>query len=162
MNNERALIIAAIVLTLAMVGKAGQMTYAHFKQRGIRNNNPGNIRRSNDAWQGLAPVQNDAAFFQFESPEWGIRALTRVLKNYQARHGLNTIRGIINRWAPPTENDTAAYIRNMENWTGLDADTPLDLSQPFVLGALVPAIIRMENGIQPYPDALIAKGISLA
>lgn len=162
MNNERALIIAAIVLTLALVGKTATMTYTHFAQRGIRNNNPGNIRRSADAWQGLAPVQDDAAFFKFDAPEWGIRALVRVLRNYQARHGINTLRGIINRWAPPSENDTAAYIRNMENWTGLDADQPLDLSQPFILGAIVPAIIRMENGIQPYPDALIAKGISLA
>lgn len=162
MTNERALIIAAIVLTLALVGKTATMTYTHFRQRGIRNNNPGNIRRSNDAWQGLAPVQTDPEFFVFDSPEMGLRALTRVLKNYQARHGLNTIRQIINRWAPPTENDTGAYVRNMEQWTGFDADQPLDLNQAYVLGALVPAIIRMENGIQPYPDALIAKGISLA
>lgn len=162
MTNDRALVIAAIALTLALVGSVSTMTYTHFQQRGIRNNNPGNIRRSSDAWQGLAPVQDDPAFFKFESPEYGIRAMVRVLKNYQARHGLNTIRQIIARWAPSSENDTAAYIRNMEQWTGLGADLPLDLNQPFVLGALVPAIIRMENGIQPYPDALIAKGISLA
>ena len=162
MNNERALIIAAIVATLLLVGQTASMTYTHFRQRGIRNNNPGNIRLSNDNWQGLAVQQTDPAFFVFTAPEFGIRALTRVLKNYQARHGLNTLRGIINRWAPPNENDTGAYIRNMEQWTGLDADQPLDLNQPYVLGALVPAIIRMENGLQPYPDALIAKGISLA
>jgi len=161
-NNERALIIAAIALTLALVGKTATMTYTHFAQRGIRNNNPGNIRRSTDKWQGLAPAQDDPAFFKFEAPVMGIRALVRILKNYQTKHGLNTIEQIINRWAPPVENDTAAYVRNVERWTGLAANQPLDLTQPFILGALVPAIIRMENGIQPYPDALIAQGISLA
>jgi len=78
--------------------------------RGIRNHNPGNIRRSADPWQGLAKDQNDDAFFQFAEPKWGIRALARVLISYQDRHGLRTVRGIVSRWAPPVENKTSSYI----------------------------------------------------
>lgn len=138
------------------------MAYERYTQRGIRNNNPGNIEKSRDAWQGLAPAQTDSRFFQFTAPEWGIRALTRVLKNYQTRHGINTLRGVVNRWAPVTENPTEQYIRNLEAWTGFSADQALNLQDAATLAKLVPAIIRMENGVQPYPAALIAKGISLA
>ena len=57
--------------------------------RGIRNCNPGNIRRNNTKWQGLREVQTDHSFFQFESMEWGYRAMLRTLQNYQRIHGLN-------------------------------------------------------------------------
>ena len=79
--------------------------------RGIRNHNPGNLRRSADPWQGLAAEQSDAEFFQFASAKWGIRALARTLIAYQDRVGLKTIKQMIGRWAPPNENDTGAYVR---------------------------------------------------
>jgi hypothetical protein len=78
--------------------------------RGIRNHNPGNLRRSSDPWQGLAPEQTDREFFQFTSPKWGIRALARTLIVYQDRGGLKTIDQMISRWAPPNENNTGAYV----------------------------------------------------
>ena len=70
--------------------------------RGIRNRNPGNIRKSGDRWKGLAPLQSDPAFFIFETPLWGIRAMATILRNYQRRHGLKSLVQIIGRWAPPT------------------------------------------------------------
>ena len=69
--------------------------------RGIRNHNPGNLRKSNDPWQGLAPDQTDPDFLQFESSKWGIRALARTLIAYQDKIGLRSIKSIIYRWAPP-------------------------------------------------------------
>ena len=78
--------------------------------RGIRNHNPLNIRRNGkDQWKGLAEAQNDAAFCQFKSLEYGWRAAFILLtRTYYHKYRLYTIRGIINRWAPPNENKTDA------------------------------------------------------
>lgn len=130
--------------------------------RGIRNNNPGNIRRSADPWQGLAKDQNDDAFFQFAEPKWGIRALARVLISYQDKHGLRTVRAIISRWAPPVENKTSSYIDHVAHRLGVGADDPLDIHDYRVLRGLVEAIIAHENGQQPYTDAQIDAGLVLA
>ena len=130
--------------------------------RGIRNNNPGNIRRSADPWQGLARDQNDDAFFQFSEAKWGIRALARVLISYQDRHGLRTVRGIVSRWAPPVENKTSSYIDHVARRLGVGADDPLDVHDYRVLRGLVEAIIAHENGQQPYTGAQIDAGLVLA
>jgi len=89
--------------------------------RGIRNNNPGNIRRSDDQWRGLAADQTDADFFRFAEPRFGIRAMARILQVYQEHHGLRTIREIINRWAPSVENPTGDYVTAVAIWAGFDA-----------------------------------------
>lgn len=130
--------------------------------RGIRNNNPGNIRRSSDPWQGLATSQTDAAFFQFKSAVWGIRALARVLISYQDQHGLNTINDIIFRWAPPTENNTNAYVKAVAKETGFEPGAKLNLHTFEHLAPLVQAIIYHENGDQPYSNSEITKGLVLA
>jgi len=130
--------------------------------RGIRNNNPGNIRRSADPWQGLAKDQNDDAFFQFSEAKWGIRALARVLISYQDKHGLRTVRAIISRWAPPVENKTSSYIDHVARRLGVGADDPLDVHDYRVLRGLVEAIVAHENGLQPYTDAQIDAGLVLA
>lgn len=129
--------------------------------RGIRNNNPGNIRKSADAWQGLADVQPDSAFFTFKDPVYGIRALAKILRNYRDRYGLTTITGIISRWAPPNENNTQAYAQAVASAVGVSPSEPLafDAGQ---LRALVAAIIHHENGQQPYDMELIDDGISRA
>lgn len=130
--------------------------------RGIRNNNPGNIRHSADRWQGAAQVQRDTEFVQFSAPEWGIRALARVLIAYQDKYSKRTIAQIIARWAPSTENDTAAYVAAVERDTGFDRDERLDMHARAYLGPLVRAIIRHECGSQPYDDATISKALTLA
>ena len=79
--------------------------------RGIRNNNPGNLRRSRDNWQGLRREQTDPQFFQFTEMKWGYRALIRTLQNYRRVHGLRTLAEMIARWAPENENHTAAYVK---------------------------------------------------
>ena len=110
--------------------------------RGIRLNNPGNIRRSDDPWQGLAREQRDREFFTFEGEVYGIRALARMLITYQDRHRLRTIARIIHRWAPPSENDTASYTAAVERYTGVPADETLDLHRHEDLRPLVEAIIH--------------------
>lgn len=130
--------------------------------RGIRNNNPGNLRRTSDPWQGLSTPQTDREFFAFKTATYGIRALARTLIAYQDEHKLRTIRQIISRWAPANENNTSAYIVAVEKTSGFDADRPLDLHKFEHLSAITRAIIRHENGQQPYTEAEIAKALVLA
>lgn len=130
--------------------------------RGIRNNNPGNIRRNGDPWQGLAERQGDVEFFTFKTPIYGIRALARTLITYQDKHDLRSIRQIISRWAPPVENNTNAYVRAVVAQTGFDADQTLDMHRFDHLLPLTKAIIQHENGQQPYSDTQLTKGLVLA
>ncbi|MDH0055733.1 structural protein [Pantoea ananatis] len=130
--------------------------------RGIRNNNPGNIRWG-DEWKGLVPEgqRTDESFCQFKAPEFGIRAMIIILRNYQSKYGLKTITGIIKRWAPPNENDTQAYIRSVAQATGTDADKPIDLTDSRKLFPLLQAIIKHENGTQPYEYDVFIRALDL-
>ena len=127
--------------------------------RGIRLNNAGNIRHGTSTWVGMSPVQPDADFVQFDAPEWGIRALAKILLHYKS-DGINTIEGVINRYAPPSENDTGSYVDHVCNLCGVHAGQVVDIAE--YLPKLIPAIIAHENGCQPYEPETIEKGISLA
>ena len=131
------------------------------KPRGIRNNNPGNIRKSVAVWLGEVDGQDDA-FETFDTPEHGIRALAKILLNYQRKRKLRTISQIISRWAPPSENDTTAYEQTVADGVGVGINDVLDLENSIVLDSLVKAIIQHENGQQPYSDSMIGIGVSLA
>lgn len=133
--------------------------------RGIRNNNPGNIRKSGEAWQGLMDTQTDASFFQFKSMPYGVRAMVKILRNYSTKYGLDTARGIINRWAPPTENNTDAYVSAVSNAMGAGPDNYLNLDDANTVFNLVRAIIKHENGAAPallVTDSAVWQGIQLA
>jgi hypothetical protein len=129
--------------------------------RGERNNNPGNIRLSSVKWQGEISGQ-DTAFATFATPEDGIRALAKLLRNYQTKNGLNTVRGIINRYAPPVENNTSAYVAAVAAAVGVAPDDQIDTGNPTTLNALVNAIIRHENGRNVYAASTVAAGVALA
>lgn len=143
---------------LLLLGGGGYAVYQ--MTRGLRNNNPGNIRLDGTRWLGMSPNQTDGTFVQFVSPEYGIRALARVLETYYTAHGLNTVAGIISRWAPPQENDTAAYIADVANHLGVDPNAPIDVSA--YLPSLVAAITQHENGTQPYSVNTIEQGVTMA
>lgn len=130
--------------------------------RGIRNNNPGNIRHGAN-WHGLNPDGRkiDPAFCVFTDSIYGIRALAKVLVNYKKIYGLNTVRQIISRYAPPNENQTTAYIQSVAKQLGVYPDTIIDIKERGVLTVFIKAVIRMENGIQPYSDEIIQRGIDL-
>ncbi|MFV1873479.1 MAG: structural protein [Oleiphilus sp.] len=128
--------------------------------RGIRNNNPGNLENNGINWVGLSSSQADSRFYQFTEPKYGIRALARVLKTYESKYGLNTVEGIINRWAPDFENNTDAYIQHVSSVLGVKRSQPFDVSKNLV--QLVEAIIIHENGSNPYSMDKIVEGVMLA
>jgi hypothetical protein len=154
---KKLIIITSLFLLLGYLQRGNIMKLI---SRGVRNNNPGNIRISGDKWNGLSTVQTDKSFFQFVSPEYGIRALVKILLTYRNTYGLTTISEIINRWAPSSENDTQAYIARVSNHVKIDPYLTLDFNKDLFL--LVEAIIKHENGVQPYSADIIRKGISLA
>lgn len=131
--------------------------------RGIRNNNPGNIDRDGTAWEGLALDQSsDPRFCVFVDAWHGIRALTKILLSYQEADKLTTIRQMINRWAPPVENDTSAYVNFVAGRMGLAPDTRFDINDPHLCAMMVSAIIAQENANYVYPAATINEGLALA
>jgi len=130
--------------------------------RGLRNKNPFNLRKSKDKWQGLASIQSDKEFFQFLTDAYGIRAGMVTLTTYQDRYGLNTVEGIINRFAPPVENNTKRYIAAVSQSMGVQEYDKLDLHDPDTMFKLAKAIIKHENGAQPYSDAVLKEALVLA
>jgi hypothetical protein len=128
--------------------------------RGIRNNNPGNVRRTPGIpWKGMSEVQNDTDFLTFDSPEYGIRAIVRILRSYE-RLGLRTIYDIINRWAPPNENNSEAYVLDVCAHCGIKPDDKVSIEN--IMPQLVRAIIQHENGTCPYTEIQIQTGIGIA
>lgn len=152
------------------------MTSNARQPRGIRNHNPGNLERNGTRWQGMARDQSaDSRFIVFSHPAWGVRAIARTLITYQdsrrARDGsrIDSVREIIERWAPAHENDTSAYANQVAKALGIGPDDQtVDVYDYATMRALVRAIIRHENGRGPlrhggwYSDQLIAEGLALA
>lgn len=118
--------------------------------RGIRNNNPLNIRKGNN-WQGEVANPTDKEFEQFVSMQMGIRAGFKILKNYMTGYGgrtkaLTNIHDIIHRWAPPSENNCKAYIDSVCRFSGLHEYERLQFSDRNKMLALVDGMIRVECG----------------
>lgn len=130
--------------------------------RGIRNNNPGNLVKDSTPWQGLAVDQCDPKFWQFKDAPSGIRALARNLIVAQDEHNRNTVREIIEPYAPSIENNTEAYVSFIANFMEVRPDDPIDTHNYGDLAALVRGIITHENGSNPYTDAQIDKALLLA
>lgn len=150
---KKWLVIAAVLLIAS-----GGGWFMYNQTRGLRNNNPGNIRRG-EQWQGMALYQQDDEFVTFDDPVYGIRALNRVLKSYAERHNLHTVREIINRWAPPNENDTGSYVQSVASRLGVNPDQWINVAA--YAPQLTEAIIKHENGLQPYDSQTIAEGVRL-
>lgn len=114
--------------------------------RGLRNNNPGNIRINSDRFVGEVRPGTDAAFKQFRTLAYGYRAMFVILLNYRKLYGLRTIRQMITRWAPPGENHTATYIDIVSALSGIDADEPIHIDNRQQMTAIVAAMSKVENG----------------
>jgi hypothetical protein len=122
--------------------------------RGIRNNNPGNLNYVGQAGATKEGGPN-GRFAVFQSAEAGLRALADQLRRYGTR-GINSVRAIISKFAPASENNTQAYIGSVSKGLGIGADSALDLNDPRVLQSLMGAIIKVENGKNPYSAEQIA------
>ena len=130
--------------------------------RGIRNNNPGNIEfKEKVNWQGTSDKKHDGRFIVFETPEYGLRAMARTLRTYQRKHKLDTVRKIVGRWAPPSENDTNSYVESVARNTGVNPDQRLNLENDQELLPLMRAMIKHENGRNPYSNRQILQGIEM-
>lgn len=124
--------------------------FSIFLPRGIRNNNPGNIRLSKTLWQGQKPLpQTDADFVEFVSPLHGLRALMKLLLTYRLKYHLDTVESVINRFAPPHENATDSYIYTVAKALGIRRTDKIDITAAPVLIALARAIVLHENGRPP-------------
>lgn len=117
--------------------------------RGIRNNNPGNLNYVGQAGAHKEPGPH-GRFAVFATPEAGLMALRGQLLRYNQRDGLDTVKEIISKWAPPTENDTASYIEGVSHALGVTLDQKLGPFTPHLVAGLMRAIILMENGKNPY------------
>ena len=114
--------------------------------RGIKNCNPGNIRRSRVRYRGEVHPSQDPDFKQFISMAWGYRVMFVLLDTYRKRYGLTTLRDMISRYAPPQENHTARYIDAVCDFTGLQADEELNTRDRATMIPIIMAMSRIENG----------------
>lgn len=139
-------------LLFTMAALVAIVTGAHYMQpRGLRNNNPFNIREShNDGthWQGEHEFDLDQEFEEFADSKDGIRAGGRIFKTYREKYGIATIRTILQRFAPPSENNTESYIKSVVAKSGIDADS--ELLDIYDYTKVAQAMIYHENGQNPF------------
>jgi hypothetical protein len=145
---------------------------------GILYNNPCNVKRY-EAWQGEIDRQNAPSWMQayrrpdmllFKSPVWGIRCAAHLLQVYQARHGLNSVEAIINRWAPSsgkgadnTLAQTGNYVRHVSAKLGVSAKETIAVRDYETMYRIVVAMIEVENGgLVPYSAAQINDGLLIS
>lgn len=113
--------------------------------RGVRNNNPLNIRKSNNNW--LGKVQGtDSSFESFDTMEHGIRAAFIIVRTYIQKQNCTNVNNLICRWAPATENDTLAYIKSVLDISLTSANEPLRFERRLQMCTILWAMHIVENG----------------
>lgn len=116
------------------------------RPRGLRNCNPGNIRKNEIVYQGEVVPSRDNDFKQFTTMAYGYRAVFVVLYTYQKRYGINTIASMISRYAPACENHTKAYIEAVSDYSGVPATSHITTTNGDIMIPIVAAMSRVENG----------------
>lgn len=120
--------------------------------------NPLNVKVFGNKWNGLIG-QDERGHGIFSRPEEGIRAGVKVLQSYSNKYGINTIEGIISRFAAADPATLRAYVDNVSHASGYAPDEQLDVKNPDVLRKIIPPMIRQEIGDVPYSDETINAGI---
>lgn len=128
--------------------------------RGIRNNNPLNIRIGN-TWLGERPDPQDKAFEEFVTIEYGYRAAFCILRRYIKRYRKNTISDIVSTWAPASENNTQRYIDVVSKLMKLAPDVPIEYEDEETMVRLVMAMQIQECG-RPADIEKVKKGYHMA
>jgi hypothetical protein len=142
----------------ATAGDAAPAATGSGAPRSVRNNNPGNIEDGAFA-KGLPGYQgSDGRFAIFATPEAGRAAQVHLLQSYGNR-GINTVAGIVNRWAPPSDgNDTKAYATRVASSLGVSPSSPLDMQDPNIVGRLADIMAGVESGGSPVRGGQPASG----
>lgn len=142
-------VLVAAVVILARMDKEKDTTRPQVPApgkrvaRGIRNNNPGNIRKG-IKWLGRVEPGKDASFIEFKTMPYGIRALYIDLIN-KHKGGLKTVRDIIYRYAPSSENLTDAYVAFVAKEVGIPANAIFE-PKTSTFKKFAAAVARYENG----------------
>lgn len=143
-------------------GMANTFPNAGGRSRGLRNNNPGNIKETGTAWKGQIRPSKDQPFAQFLDMRWGARAMIIIVKRTYRNRGLKTIRQIIETYAPPSENPTGAYINAVSRATGINADAVLSTESDYK--KVIQAMAAFENGLPvsaSLPDNVYFEALNL-
>lgn len=132
----------------------------NWKSRGLKNNNPGNIKVGGEHWDGV--VGRDGNFLRFKSMEYGVRAISKLLSTYFNKYKLNTVEQIITKYAPRRDNNpTEKYISDVCEYMGVQRKQPINLNDEHTMLDMLNAIIRMETG-RDLPDSIVLKGIRMS
>lgn len=141
----------------------GKVCRAFPNSRGIRNNNPGNLRISSNEWQGKIPISqnSDGSFEQFETWVLGLRAMIKLIRNYIG-NGYDSINKIVNRYAPSSDgNNTNAYINSVVKETGILANKRISTDDKTALRKIIKAMVRKELGCGLVTDSEFNKAWDL-
>lgn len=138
--------------------------------RAVRNNNPGNIRVGTK-WQGLMPREQmtpeqatETSFCVFEDAVAGFRAMAEIFHTYYKRDGICTIKQAITRWAPPSENNTKAYVQSVCDYTGWAPDALFPFTEGSVTtqAALLKGVAIHEAGGWYFAQPDLIGGVQAA
>jgi hypothetical protein len=167
MNTKLFLIVGAVVLAVMFKnrntsGDIVEIIKDTFTPRAVRNNNPLNIRISASAWQGKINPSTDSEFEQFSNVQYGFRAGAKTLRTYRSKYGINTVRGIISRWAPSTENNTSNYVSFISKQLGISPDLIIDVTNSEMCAQLIYAMSKMEAGSGWFTLDEARQGVALA
>lgn len=127
--------------------------------RGIRNNNPLNIRIGN-VWLGEVSNPIDPAFEQFVTMPYGCRAAFVLFRRYIRHYHRTRLALFIEAWAPRSENDTTRYIDRVSKLSGIALDEELRFEDEHQMCSLMAAMAIVENG-QPIKESDITAGYSM-
>jgi hypothetical protein len=156
--NSTVQVAAAVVpvAPAAVAAPAGVQTSAQTRVGpvGVRNNNPGNLRQWGDT------PRDSRGYAVFPTPEAGLAATIKNLQAQQKVHGLNTVQAIISKWAPATENNTAAYISDITKRTGFSANQKLNLDDPKTVAPLISGIVKHEGNGAGFSDDMINRAVA--
>jgi hypothetical protein len=135
--------------------------------KGFSFNNPLNIKKTADRWRGQLIPHEDDVFARFESPEYGIRAAAKLMQTYWSKYGIDTIEELVERWAPPSDNNpTANYVAFVANKANRETDVPYDVFSYADMLPILQAMTRFELGKPPgaewYPEEVFERGLRLA
>lgn len=114
--------------------------------RGLKNCNPGNIRRSATRYKGEVHPSRDLDFKEFSSLPWGYRAVFVLLHTYRVRYGLQSVEEMITRWAPPSENRTGQYVRYVAEAVGVAPGDAIETLDEGAMLSFAAAVSEVENG----------------